>query len=49
MYSPVYETQDYIGVSTDTKPTTNVSIGSCFYETDTKNIYIYGPTGWSMM
>ena len=36
----------YVGISTDTKPSTNVSNGSLFIETDTKKIYIYVTNTW---
>ena len=35
-------TYDYIGLSTDTKPTTG-NAGDTFYELDTKSVYIYSP------
>lgn len=37
----------YIGLSADPKPTIGVPPGSTFYETDTKDIYIYNGTAWS--
>lgn len=37
----------YIGLSTDPKPTISVPPGSTFYETNTKDIYIYDGTAWS--
>lgn len=37
----------YIGLSTDPKPTIGVPPGSTFYETNTKDIYIYDGTAWS--
>ena len=36
----------YIGLSTDSKPTTSVPPGSTFYETDTSSTYIYSGTAW---
>jgi hypothetical protein len=36
----------YIGVSTDTKPTTGVPAGSVFYETNTANTYVYNGSSW---
>ena len=38
----------YIGLSTDSKPTTSVPPGSTFYETDTKSTYIYSGSAWSV-
>ncbi len=35
------------GLSTDTKPTTNVVAGSTFYETDTENKYMFFGTTWT--
>ena len=46
---PIINPQDYVGESTDTKPTANVSAGSTFYETDTKALYIYNGTAWVSM
>jgi len=40
-------TDKYIGASTDTKPTTGVSVGSEFYEYDTGKTYIYNGSAWS--
>jgi len=37
---------DYIGSSTDSKPT--ASFGSLFYATDLRQSYLYGSTGWSL-
>lgn len=37
----------YIGLSADPKPTIGVPPGSTFYETNTKDIYIYDGTAWS--
>jgi len=34
------------GLSTDTKPTSNVPVGSTFYETDTKTNYVYSGSAW---
>ena len=31
----------FLGLSTDTKPVDNTTIGATFYETDTKHEYIY--------
>ena len=38
-------TMDLQGKSTDTKPTTNVPVGSSFYEEDTKTFYIFTTSG----
>jgi hypothetical protein len=35
----------WIGLSTDTKPTTG-SYGSTFYEEDSMVLYMYGSSGW---
>lgn len=40
-----YTIQELIGLSTDTKPTT-YDPGSTFYETDTKNTYIFDGAAW---
>jgi len=40
-------TKNFIGLSTDVKPTAGVPSGSTFQETDTKDIYIYNAAGWS--
>lgn len=38
---------NYIGLSTDGKPTDNtVPIGSEFYESDTKKKYVWNGTDW---
>jgi hypothetical protein len=37
---------DFIGKSTDTKPTPK-TVGCTFYETDTKKIYIWDGTDWT--
>ena len=36
----------FIGESFDTKPTTGVPVGSTFFETDTKNTFIYSGSAW---
>lgn len=36
---------DYLGLSTDSKPT-NVVDGSTFYEVDTSTLYVYYKTEW---
>jgi len=36
----------YIGLSTDTKPTDNIKIGSRFLETDTDKKFIFNGTSW---
>ena len=39
----------FVGLSTDTKPTLSTSsVGSKFYETDTKLTYIYSGSAWSV-
>ena len=49
-YELIITHQEYIGASTDVKPTgTTVSIGSTFYEYDTKNQYVYTPIStWAL-
>lgn len=42
-------TQNFIGLSTDTKPTTGVPMGSTYLETDTGDTYIYDASGWSFL
>ncbi len=37
---------NYIGLSGDTKPTTDIEIGSVFTETDTSEEYKFDGTGW---
>jgi len=39
--------QRYVGLSSDTKPTTGVRPGAEFYETDTLASYVYDGTAWS--
>jgi|GEM_PF-5445444 len=41
--------QEFIGLSTDTKPTTDVPVGSTFYEADTKNGYIWDGSAWNLL
>ena len=38
----------YTGLSTDTKPTTNVPSGVLFFETDTFRVYVYDGTTWQL-
>lgn len=37
---------DYVGLSTDEKPTTNVSVNSLFLELDTGDFYYYDGDSW---
>lgn len=37
---------NYVGYSTDTKPTARLSAGNTFLELDTKEIYIYDGMKW---
>lgn len=37
----------YVGLSTDTKPLTP-GVGSTFYETDTRNTYLWDTVTWSL-
>jgi hypothetical protein len=42
-----YDTQTrYVGLSTDTKPTVGILVGSEFYETDTGKTFIYSGSAW---
>jgi len=36
----------YTGLSSDTKPTVDIPIGSRFFETDTGTQFILGAAGW---
>lgn len=40
--------QRWLGLSTDAKPTGDVSAGSSFMETDTGRIYRYDGTAWTV-
>lgn len=40
---------DLVGKSTDTKPTSNIPKGATFYETDTKDVYIWDGSTWVVM
>lgn len=40
------QSQDYIGLSSDTKPTAGMAPGIQFYETDTGATYIYTGSAW---
>jgi len=47
-YKQVGVTKKWIGLSTDTKPSSG-DLGDEFYETDTGNLYVYDPTGsWTI-
>lgn len=37
---------EYFGKSTDVKPTSNIVIGSTFFEIDTKNVYMFDGSVW---
>lgn len=39
----------YLGLSSDTKPTTEVPAGSTFFETDTRLVYVYNGSAWSVV
>lgn len=41
--------KDFIGLSTDVKPTQGVPTGSTFYETDTKAYYLWDGSSWGLM
>jgi len=38
----------FIGLSTDTKPTTNVEAGATFFEYDTQNLFLYTGANWTL-
>jgi hypothetical protein len=44
--SSIYNIDEFIGLSTDTKPTKDVDPGSTFYELDTKKDFIFDGTKW---
>ena len=37
----------YSGLSSDTKPTTNLTVGNLFVETDTNRIFLWGGSAWT--
>ncbi|MGZ3814832.1 MAG: hypothetical protein ACXVA0_24070 [Mucilaginibacter sp.] len=37
------------GKSTDTKPTSNVKVGTSFFEIDTKTVYMWDGTSWAVL
>ena len=39
----------FVGLSTDTKPTVNATLGDRFFESDTRLWYIYDGSTWSML
>ena len=43
--------KEYLGTNADriAMPTTDITVGSSFYETDTKNFFIYDGTIWMAM
>jgi hypothetical protein len=38
---------DFIGLSTDTKPTENIEVNSLFLELDTNDLYYYTGESWA--
>ncbi len=44
---PYDHCEKYIGLSTDTKPTENLEVGTEFYETNTGDTYIYTGSAWT--
>jgi hypothetical protein len=38
----------YLGVHADTKPTSGIPVGSTFFETDTKDLYVFDGTNWEV-
>lgn len=47
--APISLVQRWTGLSTDSKPTTGVPVGSLFFEVDTGITYIYSSTAWSII
>jgi len=45
-FGSVFPYQRFIGLSTDTKPTAGIPVGSTFFETDTGSAYAYDGTNW---
>jgi hypothetical protein len=37
----------WVGLSTDTKPTTDVNTGDTFFESDTRDWYVYNNAAWT--
>ena len=46
-FKKIIEVEQYIGLSTDTKPAV-APIGSTCYETDTKATYVWDGTAWRL-
>lgn len=40
--------KNFVGLSTDGKPTSGVPAGSTFLETNTGDTYVYSAAGWSL-
>lgn len=38
---------DFIGLSSDTKPTENIEVNSLFFELDTGDAYYYDGSNWA--
>ena len=38
--------KEFSGLSTDSKPTTNIGVNSLFYELNTKKVYYFDGTTW---
>ncbi len=50
MYQIPITHRSFIGLSSDSKPTTNIPVGSTFYEYDTGRLYIsYDGTNWAAL
>lgn len=51
-YNPVTDdfevetVMEFFGLSTDTKPATNLKVGSTFFEIDTTNAFMWDGSGW---
>lgn len=43
------DSYDWRGLSTDTKPTTNVAVNDLFLEVDTGNCYYFNGTAWALV
>ena len=39
----------FYGLSTDTKPTVGIPVGSTFLETDTQNPYVFDGINWDIV
>jgi len=44
--SKLYHSTDYMGLSSDPRPTEEVGYGDSIYEMDTREVYIFTVDGW---